>query len=615
MVSTFANEVIKLSAIWDGFKSELLSSVERIKGPKALGVDPTLIATLQLVGHATLKERGVNNMFRVAPEGFDTDLRNVVYVVRPKIALMKVVAKHVRQLIRANGDSKQRFFMFMVPRQTLICERVLEEEGVLGQIELRELEMDVIPLDDDLVSMELDTGFRECYLDGDCSSLYYIARAIMKMQAMFGVIPKLHAKGRCAKQVTDVLRRMRQELGDKDGGLGASTTPPEIHAAFLIDRDVDLISPLVTQLTYEGLIDEFWGINAGMFEPPFEVVPQAPPPAAAGGKPAPPPPAAKKIRLLLNSNDTVFAEIRDRNFTGVGKLLNTKAVAIDQHYQQRYEMQKKKISEIRDYMRRLPELQAEKDNLAKHIEIASKITEKTTSDFRRFVGIQQSLLSGEDEKEYLDYVEECINKTEPIGKILRLLALYSAVNNGIKQKQFDFYRHEVTQTYGFEALLTLDNMEKAGLIKRQDGKNNYAALRKTFRLWVDEIDELNPQDIAYVHSGYAPLSVRIVEQGLRPNGWKSVEGVLGLLPGPMIEEEQRPDIPHAGTKVILIVLIGGITFAEISALRFLNDMLRSQHEAEGGAGGRIQFIVCATKIINGTNILDTLFERVGALAS
>lgn len=29
----------------------------------------------------------------------------------------------------------------------------------------------------------------------------------------------------------------------------------------LIDRDADLLSPVVTQLTYEGLIDEFYGIN------------------------------------------------------------------------------------------------------------------------------------------------------------------------------------------------------------------------------------------------------------------------------------------------------------------------------------------------------------------
>lgn len=33
----------------------------------------------------------------------------------------------------------------------------------------------------------------------------------------------------------------------------------------LLDRQVDPLSPLVTQLTYEGLIDEFFGISNSKF--------------------------------------------------------------------------------------------------------------------------------------------------------------------------------------------------------------------------------------------------------------------------------------------------------------------------------------------------------------
>lgn len=37
--------------------------------------------------------------------------------------------------------------------------------------------------------------------------------------------------------------------------------PSQIDALLLLDRSVDLLSPLITQLTYEGLIDEIFGIN------------------------------------------------------------------------------------------------------------------------------------------------------------------------------------------------------------------------------------------------------------------------------------------------------------------------------------------------------------------
>ena len=36
---------------------------------------------------------------------------------------------------------------------------------------------------------------------------------------------------------------------------------PQISTLILIDRNVDLMTPLSTQLTYEGLIDEIYGIK------------------------------------------------------------------------------------------------------------------------------------------------------------------------------------------------------------------------------------------------------------------------------------------------------------------------------------------------------------------
>ena len=37
----------------------------------------------------------------------------------------------------------------------------------------------------------------------------------------------------------------------------------EIGHIFLIDRDVDFVSALCTQTTYEGLVDETFGIRSG----------------------------------------------------------------------------------------------------------------------------------------------------------------------------------------------------------------------------------------------------------------------------------------------------------------------------------------------------------------
>ena len=57
-----------------------------------------------------------------------------------------------------------------------------------------------------------------------------------------------------------MLLRMRREVAvdDPSSTLSISQT---IDSLIIIDRSVDLITPLCTQLTYEGLIDEVFGIR------------------------------------------------------------------------------------------------------------------------------------------------------------------------------------------------------------------------------------------------------------------------------------------------------------------------------------------------------------------
>lgn len=42
-------------------------------------------------------------------------------------------------------------------------------------------------------------------------------------------------------------------------------------------------------------------------------------------------------------------------------------------------------------------------------------------------------------------------------------------------------------------------------------RTNYATVRKNLNLIVDEVNEQDPDDVAYVYNGYAPLSIRLVQ--------------------------------------------------------------------------------------------------------
>ena len=104
----------------------------------------------------------------------------------------------------------------------------------------------------------------------------------------------------------------------------------------------------------------------------------------------------------------------------------------------------------------------------------------------------------------LTYVETAIAKRSPLLKVLRLLCLYSLTNNGLKAKQFDFFRREILQTYGFEYMFTyvsslvvvilftfvvrLNNLEKLGLLKRAESRAApWSSLRKSLHLIVDDL--------------------------------------------------------------------------------------------------------------------------------
>jgi len=219
-------------------------------------------------------------------------------------------------------------------------------------------------------------------------------------------------------------------------------------------------------------------------------------------------------------------------------------------------------------------------------------------------------------------------------RVLCLLCLQSLVGNGIKPAQYDMIRRDIVHTYGYEVIFTLDNLERLGFFKKKESSSSWPTLRKAFRLIDEEVNPGNPTDIAYVTSGYAPLSVRLVQLAISP-GWSAGLERMKMIPGVTICEVRQPGFDptkrgrhlqrtskhHAkavsdtenGTKVeikdrkkMVVFFTGGVTYAEISALRFLS----KQDDCP------FEIIIATTKLINGCSLLksvahtlDNTFER------
>jgi hypothetical protein len=90
----------------------------------------------------------------------------------------------------------------------------------------------------------------------------------------------------------------------------AAAASSHIHRAIILDREVDFITPMVTQITFEGLIDEVLGIKNGSvtYTPSRQE-------GAAGAGSSGGPEGGRGGRgsgaTLLNSTDPFYKEFRD----------------------------------------------------------------------------------------------------------------------------------------------------------------------------------------------------------------------------------------------------------------------------------------------------------------
>lgn len=493
---------------------------------------------------------------------------------------------------------------------------------MLGDTSIFELPLYFLPLEKDVLSLELDESFGDLYLRKDPTPTFLLAQALMLIQKKHGLFPRITGKGDNAQKLADLLSRMRQEAvaGEESTennkiGLAPSAT---IESLIVIDREVDYATPLLTQLTYEGLIDEVVGIQNNQADVDSTIVGAAPQPAAQGSSKAIGTPAAqsKKRKILLDSSDKLFAQLRDTNFAIVGTLLNQVARRLQADYEKRKEM--KATSELRDFVSKMPAYQAEQQSVKVHTGLAEDIMKHTRSDhFGKILEVQQNFAAGADPSSQHDAIEELIARDAPLPEVLRLLCLESCMSGGIKQRELETFKRLILQAYGYQHILTLDALEKLHLLLSRSSplasmipmsgtganvgtKTNYTYLRKSLRLIVDEVNEHDPNDIAYVYSGYAPLSVRLVQCVLQKQyvisitrggpsngvgggnaalGWRGFEESIKHVRGATVDEVQsgedkavkaRALLTGAGEKkTVIVVFLGGITFTEIAALRFI----------------------------------------------
>ncbi|XP_068617048.1 vacuolar protein sorting-associated protein 33B [Brachionichthys hirsutus] len=591
-------------------RDQLIYLLEQLPGKKDLFIDADLMSPLDRIANvSTLKQHEVDKLYKVQHKPIVSTSDQLFFLIRPRIQTVKWICDEV------NADKVagkfRRYKIVFTPQKFYACEAVLEEQGIFGDVTTDEWAFYLLPLDDDIISLELPEFFRDNFLAGDQRWVRTAGSTLHLLDSLYGPFSKVYGIGRCSKMAYESWRKQVDEGEQRSG-------EAEIGTVFLIDRDVDFVTPLCSQVVYEGLMDDIFRIKCGCVEFGPDVT------------------SDKSLKVMLNSSDKVFNEIRNEHFSNVFGFLSQKARNLQTAYDKRRGMDVKQIKTF--VSEELKGLKQEHRLLSLHIGASESIMKKKTKqDFQELLKTEHCLLEGFEIRECVSFIEEHINRQVSMIESLRMLCLLSITENGLLPKDYRSLKAQYLQSYGVNHLLTFANLRQLGLlVEQQPGetltvmeskvgklvndktagklsdafsslakKSNFRALSRKLNLVPKsdgEYDLRVPPDMAYIFSGaYVPLSCRLIEQVLERGGWTGLEEVTRLLNGHefvVTAGSNGGDLKAQSDaqRTVLLVFLGGCTFSEISALRFL------------GREKGYTFIVVTTAVTNSSRLLEAFLD-------
>jgi vacuolar protein sorting-associated protein 33A len=123
----------------------------------------------------------------------EPEVGNLIYLIRPSLQNVQWIATQLKSHQQKRLAIEHT--IYFVPRRSLLCDKYLEEEGIYGDVTLGEFHLDIIPFDDDIISLDLHNSFRDIFLEGDTTIVQMLSNALMKFQILYGFFPKVIGKG------------------------------------------------------------------------------------------------------------------------------------------------------------------------------------------------------------------------------------------------------------------------------------------------------------------------------------------------------------------------------------------------------------------------------------
>lgn len=98
-----------------------------------------------------------------------------------------------------------------MPFRNYLAIQYLRDCKIYDFVSVFDLEMNLIPIDNDLLSMEHTGSFSDLYITRNYFSLKELARALLKLQVLYGPFRSIDSLGLLSRSVVDLMRELRPE--------------------------------------------------------------------------------------------------------------------------------------------------------------------------------------------------------------------------------------------------------------------------------------------------------------------------------------------------------------------------------------------------------------------
>lgn len=393
-------------------------------------------------------------------------------------------------------------------------------------IELHNLGVDAIPLDDDAITIMSPYSFLRSWCDGDFSVTDEVRHALTLISSRSG-FASISTLGNFSSAVGDMLSR-----------------PDSSHATHLIiiDRSVDLVTPMITQMSYEGLLSEHCGINCGLVTMP-------------GGD-------GKQMQILSSKSDALFGCLRMLNYQEASDEIQRRTHLVDTTLSSK-SSEPMTLEEGTAKFRAAAKMTLENQTLVDHLNLTQNLlnTMQGSMWFKDIMRVEADILSRSTTK-LNAFITDMVERGCDMEEALRMMCLESLMKGGTSH--FAKYIQDLHFNYGFQTVPYVLRLEELGLLApRTEKRCSWSNLIKMFECYSPDWEESGDVG-ASSYLGYVPLSVRYVER-IVLEGSSSV----GRCMQDLNEKYRLGSVDDHGS--ILVCYIGGCTHSELNCFRRLSE--------------------------------------------